>query len=59
MLVLSSWLFHVLQSKALELGVTGWVRNRRDGRVEVTAEGYPEDLEALLKWLHTGRSADD
>jgi acylphosphatase len=47
-------LAYVLQSKALELGVTGWVRNRRDGRVEVTAEGYPEDLEALLKWLHTG-----
>jgi acylphosphatase len=45
-----------LQSKALELDVTGWVRNRRDGRVEVTAEGYQEDLEALLKWLHTGRS---
>lgn len=43
-----------LQNKALELGLTGWVRNRRDGRVEVTAEGYQEDLEAFLKWLHTG-----
>jgi acylphosphatase len=47
---------YALQNKALELGVTGWVRNRRDGRVEVTAEGYADDLEALLKWLHTGAS---
>lgn len=43
-----------LQNKALELGLTGWVRNRRDGRVEVTAEGYEEDLQELLRWLHTG-----
>ncbi|WIA21897.1 hypothetical protein OEZ85_004267 [Tetradesmus obliquus] len=47
------------RSKALELRVTGWVRNRRDGRVEVTAEGYQEDLEALLKWLHTGSPEAD
>ncbi|KAF6263990.1 Acylphosphatase-domain-containing protein [Scenedesmus sp. NREL 46B-D3] len=40
--------------KALELGVTGWVRNKRDGRVEVMAEGHPDDLESMLKWLHTG-----
>ena len=44
----------VLQKKALELGLTGWVRNRRDGRVEVTAEGYEDDLQELLRWLHTG-----
>lgn len=44
----------LLQNKALELGLTGWVRNRRDGRVEVTAEGYEEDLQELLRWLHTG-----
>lgn len=28
--------FDCVQSKATELGLTGWVRNRRDGRVEVS-----------------------
>lgn len=44
----------LLQNKALELGLTGWVRNRRDGRVEVTAEGYEEHLQQFLSWLHSG-----
>ena len=34
--------------------VTGYVRNRADGRVEVHAEGAPESLEALKHDLATG-----
>jgi len=45
--------------KALTLGLTGWVRNRSDGRVEVVAEGYQEELEQLLKWLHSGSPSAD
>lgn len=41
------------RDKALALGITGWVRNLRDGRVEVTAEGPKEALEQLLHWLKT------
>ena len=41
------------RDKALELGLTGWVRNLSDGRVEVMAEGPKEKLEQLLQWLKT------
>lgn len=40
--------------EAMSLGVTGWVRNLRDGTVEVTAEGEEEDLKALVAFLHEG-----
>lgn len=43
--------------KANELDVVGWVMNRRDGRVEVTAEGSRDALTALLDFLHEGPPA--
>ncbi len=36
------------------LMLTGWVRNRSDGSVEVTAEGPRDQLEALLDALRKG-----
>jgi acylphosphatase len=39
---------------AAQLGVTGWVRNRPEGTVEVIAEGPKPKLEGLLTWLHRG-----
>lgn len=43
---------------ARALGLTGWVRNRYDGKVEVTAEGTYQQLERLIEKLRTGpRSA--
>ncbi|MBN2408822.1 MAG: acylphosphatase [Candidatus Aminicenantes bacterium] len=42
---------------AASLGLTGWVKNLRDGRVEVLAEGEKEDLEALLAKLKQGPPA--
>lgn len=42
---------------ALELGLTGWVRNRWDGSVEVVAEGEREVLERLLSLLRRGPRA--
>jgi len=35
-------------------GVTGWVRNLSDGRVEAVFEGSPEDVRRLVDWAHTG-----
>ena len=42
------------QEKAIELGLTGWVRNRADGKVEVLAEGEKEKLEKLIDWCRIG-----
>lgn len=42
------------EEKAFSLGLTGWVRNRRDGSVEILAEGEKPDLEALLAWCRRG-----
>jgi len=40
--------------QADRLGLKGWVKNLRDGRVEVVAEGGEEKLKELLEWLHHG-----
>lgn len=43
---------------AQSLGLAGWVRNRWDDTVEVTAEGDRQSLEKLVEKLHRGpRSA--
>lgn len=39
---------------AQEMHLTGWVRNRFDGNVEVTAEGPRKDLETLIFFLRKG-----
>jgi acylphosphatase len=36
------------------LGITGWVRNLRDGRVEVLAEGERSKIEDLIARLKEG-----
>ena len=36
--------------KANELGLTGWVRNLRDGRVEAVIEGSEVKVERLIDW---------
>lgn len=43
--------------EALRLGVTGWVRNRRDGSVEAMACGTPAQLEQLTAWVRRGPAA--
>jgi acylphosphatase len=39
---------------ARELGLTGWVRNRLDGTVEVVAEGDAAPLATLREWCAKG-----
>jgi acylphosphatase len=40
--------------EARRLALSGWVRNRPDGSVEVWAEGPREKLAQFLHWLHQG-----
>lgn len=44
------------QKWANSLSVTGWVRNLKDGRVEVMAEGDEEKVEDLISQLKQGPS---
>jgi len=43
-----------VERSASALGLTGWVRNLPDGRVEVWAEGDEESLNRLLSLLWQG-----
>lgn len=42
------------QRVASRLGLTGWVRNRVDGSVEVVAEGEKGAVEELVSWCRQG-----
>lgn len=43
-----------MSAEAERLGVTGWVRNRRDGSVEAVVDGDLDALEAILAWARSG-----
>ena len=40
--------------KAIEIGVSGWVRNLENGVVELQAEGTQDQLDRLLLWCRKG-----
>lgn len=43
-----------VQVSAGKLGLTGFVRNNRDGSVAVVAHGMPDDLKLFVEYLHEG-----
>jgi len=45
---------YFVQRKATALGLSGWVRNLDDGRVEVYATGSAAQLSDLAAALHAG-----
>jgi acylphosphatase len=42
---------------ALRLGLTGWVRNRRDGTVEAVLEGSADQVRAMTELMRDGPMA--
>jgi len=40
---------------AMSLGVTGWVKNLEDGKVEVVAEGKDKDIKEFLDKVSNGQ----
>ncbi len=45
---------HYTRKEALKYALSGWVRNVRDGSVELQCEGYDEDVTLFLEWLNYG-----
>lgn len=48
------WFRETCRGEAEGLGLTGWVRNMRDGSVEFEAQGGRAAVDALLAWAHDG-----
>lgn len=48
------WFRESCRSEAERLGVSGWVHNLRDGRVEIEAQGRRPAVDALVAWAHEG-----
>ena len=45
---------YALLHAARRLGANGWVRNRRDGRVEAVVQGTADTVESMITWAQRG-----
>ena len=45
------------EDEAAFRGVTGWIKNIPDGRVEAVFEGPRPSVEAMIQWCHRGSPA--
>jgi acylphosphatase len=48
---------YAMQDAATMHGVTGWVRNRRDGTVEAFVQGEAPAVDAVFAWCRRGPPA--
>ena len=45
------------RQNAENLNINGWVRNRRDGKVEAVLQGSPENVEEMIARMKQGPSS--
>ena len=45
---------YAMRAEARRRGVSGWVRNRRDGSVEALLQGEADAVRALVDWAREG-----
>ena len=45
---------YAMVQEAARLGVSGWVRNRRDGSVEAVVHGSAAGVDAIRRWAERG-----
>jgi acylphosphatase len=45
---------YAMQDEATRRGLSGWVRNRRDGTVEALVQGDAAAVDALVDWARRG-----
>jgi len=48
------WFRANTKQKAEQLGVTGWVKNTADGKVEALFEGDEKHIQEMIDWCHQG-----
>ncbi len=47
------------RQEAEQMGLSGWVRNTEDGRVEAVFEGDSEAVQQMIEWCESGPSSAD
>jgi acylphosphatase len=45
------------REQAKQRGVTGWVKNLKDGRVEALLQGPKDKVDEVIQWCHRGPPA--
>jgi acylphosphatase len=48
------WYRSNARTKAIELGLKGWVKNLWDGRVEAVFEGETQAIKEIIEWCKKG-----
>ena len=48
-----SFRYHA-HEKAVQLGLSGWIQNLANGRVELVLSGSTKAVESMIQWAHTG-----
>ncbi len=48
------WFRESTRLRATELDIKGWVKNKKDGSVEIVAEGPDENMHKFIDWCHDG-----